>query len=409
MTVVDMDILRARAYLSRVAEPASPELWLFVEEHGPVEAARRIRAGDATSVALVTGARAAEADPDADLDAAQRHDIELVVPESDRWPHLALAALGRVADRLYRSASTATDRQSFAAGLVPPLALWVKGRADPDELLLRSVAVVGSRASTAYGDLVAAEIVYPLARRGVAIVSGGAYGIDAVAHRTALAVDGRTVIVSAGGLDRAYPTANADLYDRACADGLVMSESPPGTAPYRSRFLSRNRLIAAMTSGTLVVEAAARSGARNTAKYALAFGRPLMAVPGPVTSAMSVGCHTLLREYPGRALLVESAADVLAVVGHVGEGLQAAVEAGEPEARVDDSTWLAGALDRLDPAERKVFDGLPAKRPVNEQRLAVRSGVDPLTVVRALAALRREDLVEATDAGYRLARRCLPA
>ena len=137
---------------------------------------------------------------------------------------------------------------------------------------MRSAGIVGARASTEYGNRVAADLAFGLGSAGLEIVSGGAYGIDAAAHRGALAAGAVTVAVSAGGLDRPYPTGNAALFEQIAAAGLLISESPPGCAPQRHRFLSRNRLIAAFSSGIVVVEAAGRSGATNTANHARRLG-----------------------------------------------------------------------------------------------------------------------------------------
>jgi DNA processing protein len=260
-------------------------------------------------------------------------------------------------------------------------------------------------------------------------VSGGAFGIDAVAHRGALAGGGVSVIVSAGGLDQPYPRANARLFDAVAESGLLISERPPGSAPHRHRFLTRNRLIAAFSAGTVVVEAAARSGALNTAAHCQVLGRALMAVPGPVTSAMSVGCHQLLRREVAPAVLVTGVQDVLAIVGSMGEGLggdarggtglvrnglvgNGLVGNGEPVG-ADAQNGAVGAvgavdelrarLDRLDPVARRVFDGLPARRAVREEELAALSGVSALEVLRALPVLQLADLVALSDGGYRMA------
>ena len=162
----------------------------------------------------------------------------------------------------------------------------------------RSVAVVGARAATAYGLHVTTDIAYGLAEQGWTVVSGGAFGIDAAAHRAALAAGGRTVAVLACGVDRPYPVGNAALFEQIAESGLLISEWPPGAEPLRHRFLIRNRVIAAATAGTVLVEAAARSGAVQTMSRVLALSRRAMVVPGPVTSAMSVGCHELLRRHP---------------------------------------------------------------------------------------------------------------
>ncbi|WP_258074053.1 DNA-processing protein DprA [Rathayibacter sp. AY1F9] len=221
------------------------------------------------------------------LEIAERLGARLLLPGAPVWPE-SLDDLGPHA----------------------PLLLWLRGDPaafDPPHRL----ALVGARAATGYGEHVAAELAAGVAARGVSVVSGGAFGIDAVAHRAALGSGGRTVAFLAGGADRLYPTAHADLLHRIIATPgcAVATEVPPGTTPTRWRFLQRNRLICASTVGTVVVEAGARSGSLNTAGHAAALGRPLGAVPGPVTSASSAGCHRLLREYA--ATCVTSPADVL--------------------------------------------------------------------------------------------------
>jgi DNA processing protein len=190
-----------------------------------------------------------------------------------------------------------------------PLGLWVAG--DPAELSADSVAIVGARSSTHYGEWAAADIAAGIAASGWAVVSGGAYGIDAAAHRGALAARGKTVAVLAGGVDVAYPRSNELLFRAIVEHGALISESPPGSQPLRHRFLVRNRLIAAMSRATVVVEARIRSGASATAGHAASLGRDVMAVPGPITAASSAGCHQLIRD---GAVLVTSAADVFELV-----------------------------------------------------------------------------------------------
>lgn len=394
MTSSDDDVLIARAYLSRVSEPASLEVWRFVNEVGAIAAARAIANGDAPNqVRSQTAARAKAADPLADLDAAERIGVRLVVPESPDWPHWAIVALESAgADRVARY--DAGERRSADQGEpIPPLALWVRGNGDLASLGLRSVALVGSRAASSYGEHVTTKLAYDLADKAVPVVSGGAYGIDAAAHRGALAAGGETVIVSAAGLDRAYPAGNARLFDQVAESGLVISESPPGSAPQRHRFLLRNRLIAAFSTGTVVVEAAHRSGAMNTAGHCVRLGRPLMAVPGPITSAMSRGCHDLLRWESKPATLVTSADDILGVVGAVGEGLDLA-----PAAAAD---GVRSVLDSLDAIARRVLDGLPARRYASPDEIALRSGVAANEVFRWLPGLQLAGLVDASDAGFR--------
>jgi DNA processing protein len=386
------DVRRARAWLNRACEP-SIDFWRYVEQRGPIEAVRQLREGAApASVLGLAGVRAGEDHSLADLRRAQRCGARLVVPEDDEWPHLAVQALVlATADE----PDQRTDQSERTVAPVPPLALWVRGAARLDELLDRSVAIVGSRASTAYGEHVAGEFGYGLAERGWTVVSGGAYGIDAAAHRGALAAGGPTVAVLACGVDRAYPAGNAPLLARiADGGGLLVSEFPPGFAPHGHRFLVRNRLIAAFGRGTVVVEAAARSGAAATAHRARRLGRQVMVVPGPVTSAMSVGCHELLREAveEGRQtpVLVASTAHVLDAVGRIGDDLAA------PAARpVRDR-------DGLSDVALRVLDACPVRVGVGPEKLAAVAGCDVLDVLRVLPALELADLVQWSGTGWRL-------
>ena len=392
--VVADEVLLARAYLSRVAEPGSVPVSEFVNRFGPVQAVERIRADDVPElVRRATAARRTSCDPHADLLEAERYRIEFVVPESDRWPHFALSALYVAAER--RLAGWAAGQRTARYGGEPtvPLALWVRGRYPVAELGVRSVAIVGARAATPYGEHLARELGHDLAAEGMVVVSGGAFGIDAASHRGALSADGITVLVAANGLDTAYPRAHERLFEQIAETGLLVSESPPGSLPHRHRFLSRNRLVAAFAAGTVVVEAAARSGALNTAGHCQLLGRPLMAVPGPVTSALSIGCHALLRHPTSPAALVTSAADVLALVGPPGVS--------SPN-RSDPDVARRSALDDLDPVARAVADGLPARGWVSEDALAVRSGVDVVAVLRAVPVLRLAGILDSGREGHRL-------
>jgi DNA processing protein len=397
---VSNEILLARALLSRVGEPSSVAVWRIVDREGPLAAVEALRAGRYEAERFPAHARrVAEADPYGDLDAAQRHGIRLVVPESDEWPHFAFAAFEAPARRRVAAWELGHREQNRSGELIPPLALWVRGTLDLSSVGLRSVAVVGSRSATEYGQWVARDWAANLAGRRFTVVSGGAYGIDAAAHRGALAVRGETVLVSAGGLDQAYPPGNAGLFEQVAEVGLLVSESPPGAAPARRRFLSRNRLIAALGTGTVVVEAAARSGALNTATHAIGLGRPLMAVPGPVTSHWSAGCHKLIRAEPEAARLVAGVEDVLLAIGSASD--LAYLPSAEPEPGGDDVT---ARLDALDPAARQVFDAFPARGWTGPDRLAVASGIPPLQVIRTLPALELAGLVEGSAEGYRITR-----
>ncbi|SDG83269.1 DNA-processing protein DprA [Microbacterium pygmaeum] len=193
-----------------------------------------------------------------------------------------------------------------------PLALWLSGRPSRLEGLTASrITLVGARAATSYGEHITMELAADLASQGRVIYSGGAYGIDGAAHNAATAArPGSTVAVLASGLDRYYPAGNQQLFERIQdAGGLLISELPPGAAPTRWRFLQRNRLLAVLSGATIVVEAGYRSGSLNVAGEAHSLGKPIGAVPGPVTSPASAGCHRLLQE--GIATIVTDTRDAI--------------------------------------------------------------------------------------------------
>jgi DNA processing protein len=382
-------VRRARAWLTRVAEPGTIDFWRYVDDLGPIAAVRAMRGGSAPErIRAIVGVRVEQDESLADLARAERCGARLVVPEDDEWPALPLHALTVAVSREPADHRRQPDR---TLAPVPPVALWVRGPARLDELVDRSVAVVGSRASTAYGEHVAAELGHQLGERGWTVVSGGAYGIDAAAHRGALAAEAPTLAALACGVDRPYPAAHGALFHRMAETGLLVSEWPPGCAPLRHRFLVRNRLIAALTRGTVVVEAAARSGAQATAKRAHRLGRQLMVVPGPVTSAMSVGCHELLRDEQAGATLVTSAAHVIEAVGGLGVDLAAPPD--RPSSPRDGLSDLAA----------RVLDACPVRSGVSPERLAAIAGCDVLDVLRVLPALELADLVQWTGTGWRLA------
>jgi DNA processing protein len=381
-------VRRARAWLSRAVEPGTIDFWRYVEDVGPVEAVRRVRSGRAPErVRSLVGARAEQDATLADLTRAERCGARLVIPEDDEWPTLPLHAL-TVA--MSAEPDDRKDQSDRTKAPVPPLGLWVRGAQRLDELVDRSVAIVGSRASTAYGEHVAAELGHQLGERGWTVASGGAFGIDAAAHRGALAAGAPTVAVLACGVDRPYPAAHGALFHRITETGLLVSEWPPGCAPLRHRFLVRNRLIAALTRGTVVVEAAARSGAQATAQRARRLGRQVLVVPGPVTSAMSVGCHELLRDREAQATLVASADHVIEAVGGIGTDL-----APPPDRPT-------GPRDGLSDLAARVLDACPVRSGVSPERLAAIAGCDVLEVLRVLPALELADLVEWTGTGWRL-------
>lgn len=271
-----------------------------------------------------------------------------------------------------------------------PLGLWVRGDERLDEAADRAVSIVGARAATSYGEHVASEFAYELAGRGVPIFSGAAYGIDGAAHRGALAADSTTVAVLGCGLDVGYPAGHVALLERIAERGLVLTEYPPGTPPARHRFLVRNRLIAALTEGTVVVEAGARSGARNTACTAGALGKVVMAVPGPIGSAMSVGCHQLIRD--ASATLVASVADVAETVGRFGDG-GAAGDEGPPKPRRPTDGLAKDAL--------RVHEALGLRKGKSAEQVATESGIEVSKVRAILPALEIDELAERCDTGWR--------
>ena len=276
--------------------------------------------------------------------------------------------------------------QLDALGDAGPVALWLRGSADLRFACLRSVSIVGARAASSYGSHVGMEMAAALAERGWAIVSGGAFGIDSRAHRGALAADGVTVAVLASGLIYGYPRGHFELFEAIAAQGVLVSEMPPDRRPTRPGFLIRNRVIAALSRGTVVVEAALRSGALSTAARARDLCRPLMAVPGPVTSALSAGCHEIIREWG--AVLVTGALDVLEHVSPVGEEL-AGPRRGPAVPR-----------DDLDPVTRAVLEAVPSRGGSGPASIAVSAGVSLEMAIRCLGSLAAAGFVERTPQGW---------
>lgn len=348
--VVEPGDLRLASLLARF-EPA--ELWASLRGAGP-DGPWRSRARRLDLAAVERRGRACGA--------------VFVVPGDPEWPA-----------RLEGLATVSVQQWGGA-----PLGLWVRGRVPLAAAVGGSVAIVGARAASAYGERVATELAADLAAARLAVVSGAAYGIDAAAHRGSLAAGGVGVAVVAGGLDEAYPRAHAGLLDQLAESGAVVSEVPPGEHPTRRRFLVRNRLIAALSGGTVIVEASLRSGARNTVSWATALGRPVMAVPGPVSSATSVTPHRLIRD--GEAVLVTCADDVLELVRPVGEPVP-------PRQR------RARLLDGLDPGRAAIFEALPGRGGRDAGEIALRAGVPLPAALAALAGLADAGLARARPDG----------
>ncbi|NYE20149.1 DNA-processing protein DprA [Microbacterium immunditiarum] len=365
----------ARVVWNVVTEPGDGVAGMLVDALGAAPALAVVAGGSA--VAPVEGMSAREfaegrkrwtprlrsVEVDDALALARARGVRLVFPEDPEWP-----------------------QQVDDLGPHAPLVLWVRGTTSALASLTPSVAVVGARAATSYGEHVAAELAAESAGSGIPVVSGAAYGIDAAAHRAALAVGGTTVALLAGGADRPYPAGNGRLIDRIAETGAVVSEVPCGGAPTKWRFLQRNRVIAALADATVVVEAGWRSGSLNTASHARALGRPTGAVPGPVTSAASAGCHRMLREFDARC--ITSADDVRELIG-----LDSATGArrsgpGAGGARTDDAS--------------RVIDALSARVWRATEDVARRSGMTPQQVEALLGIMLLEERIEHGERGWRL-------
>jgi DNA processing protein len=389
----------ALAGLLRVCEPPSAALSAFTQKVGPVAAWEGVLARRAPRAVLAaTSARTAHVPP-AELIARAERDLavaggcgaRIIGADDAEWPAAALHGFAGALARGVRGAG-------------PPFALYLRGRALTG-LPVNGVTIVGSRASSAYGQRVTGEMAYELAASGLVVVSGAAFGIDTAAHRAALqaartGLTGSrpssapvTVAVLACGIDRAYPEANRVLLDEIGGCGSVVSEYPPGTTPARHRFLVRNRLIAALGAGTVVVEAGRRSGTLSTAAAAEQLGRVVMAIPGPVTSAMSVGCHLLLADR--FAQLVTGAGDVLAAVGLAATGATTSDGASSPG--VDP----AHPTDGLDPVTARVYDALPAVEMTSVEEMVVESGLPPNEVIGSLALLELHGMTVKEGASWR--------
>ncbi|WP_381555544.1 DNA-processing protein DprA [Streptomyces eurythermus] len=368
------DELLGRVFLARVVEPGDEVAGRWVREFGVGEVVRRLRrGGEALPGVTATRwagllARAGRAEPERDLALARAAGARFVCPGDGEWP-----------------------RQLEDLGDGRPLGLWVRGRPSLRMWALRSVAVVGARACTEYGTHTAATLAAGLAERGWVVVSGGAYGIDGAAHRGALAARGATVAVLACGVDQPYPRGHAALIGRIAHQGLVVGELPPGEHPTPSRFILRNRVIAALTRGTVVVEAARRSGSLATARAAQRLGRFTMGVPGPVTSGLSTGVHDLLR---GEATLVTDATEIIELVGAMGD--LAPVRRGPVLPR-----------DLLEPHTRGVLAALPAGRAAPVEEIALGARTTREDAIARLYELRALGYVERHGDGWKLTRQAV--
>jgi DNA processing protein len=384
----------ARAHLSRVVEPGDGALATLLAEHGEVGLASRLHSG-AVPDRWVVRARALTVPTVRLVDAATRGGIRIVVPGDPDWP-------AGLADLEHEGGAVAC--------------LWVRGRLGPGDAS-RAIAVVGSRDASPYGEGVASRLAADLVTAGRTVVSGAALGIDAAAHRGALSGAGAgdvavpagtaeatatpaapvpTVAVLGCGVDRAYPAAHAPLLQRVvAAGGGVLAELPPGSSPYPWRFPARNRVIAALSCGVVVVEAGVRSGAVGTARAAEALSRVVMAVPGPAHASRSAGCHELLRTGAG---LVTSVGDVLELTGPLDPG------PGSAPGRDDAAGVPAGPGDGPSgAAAERVHRCLSRARGRAVDTLAAMTGLDPPDARAALLDLEIAGLAGRGADGWRRA------
>jgi DNA processing protein len=384
----------ARAALTRVIEPSDLAGLALIRVAGPTAALSIIEGKTAADEYLERGIadilaeagastawpglatakarwspRLSDLAPERDLEVIRRLGGGLLIPEDELWPE-SLSDLG----------------------MLEPMALWYRGVLPRLPSVRRCIAVVGSRDSTSYGASVTGDVANGLVQRGFTVISGGAYGIDATAHRAALAAQATgafseehdappsTIAVMAGGLDRYYPVGNEDLLRTVASQGILLSEVPPGSSPTRYRFLQRNRIIAALCAVTVVVEARWRSGALSTAHDAESLGRAVAAVPGSVYSANSAGCHRLLRE--GAAVCVTDAAEVAELAAPIGDHL------------TKDGSAPRLEQDGLTVEDLMLMDALPLNSTTSVGKLCSVAGLSLASVLAGLGRLDALGLAE---------------
>lgn len=374
----------ARSAWTGIAEPGDRVAGILVGTMGATEALNAmVSRASAEALAASTG------------DEVSVEEFEQAI---ERWAPrlqsrvalLALKQAARFGVRLLIPGDSAWPAGLDSLGPHAPLALWLRGQESTLATTGESIALVGARAATGYGEHVTMEASAGLVDRGYTIVSGAAYGIDGMAHRAALASSGQTIAVLAGGVDRFYPSGHEALLTRIVEEGAVVSELPCGAAPTKWRFLQRNRLIAAMSQATIVLEAGWRSGSLNTAGHAAALGRPLGAVPGPVTSAASAGCHRLIREFD--AVCVTNADEMAQLAPLTGRD-SGAMAMSEGESQVQGQG--TGSAENV-----RILDALSTRsaRPVDD--IAARAGLSIASVQAALGVMQLEGTVSERSAGW---------
>ncbi|WP_229070813.1 DNA-processing protein DprA [Actinoplanes sp. DH11] len=288
----------ARAVLTTITAPGDPDVHRLITDHGAIDTYLRLGSRGRHRLTTTSWHDSGRAHRVRTL--LHTPGIRLLIPGDPDWP--------TTLDRL------ATPEAATLLGPThaPPVALWVRGTASLSALLSRALTVTGARAATSYGTHLATTITAGCAERGYTVVAGTGFGIDAAAHRGAQSTGRPSIAVLAGGPDRPHPAAHTDLCDRIAENGLLLSEQPPGANATRTSYSATHRLLGALSAGTVLVEAGPRSGGIRTVHAAIGTGSAAMAVPGPVTSALSAGCHLLLRD--ARVHLVTDIADVLTVL-----------------------------------------------------------------------------------------------
>ena len=349
-----MSSLESWAYLNRVVEGPNRHLLALLDagrDADEIAHGIRTRASWLGGLGPSTESRYTWDQPAEDLAAAEREGYALLTPESPEWPRDEIAASFEAVRA--KEARRERDENGDVIKLPPdayaPHALWVRGNTNLAQLFASSVGIVGTRAASAYGHHATTDLCKGLARHQHTIVSGGALGIDTVAHSTALDEGGATVVVAACGAGQVYPRRNEQLFARIANEGgAIVTEYPPGVTPDRHRFLTRNRLVAALTQGTIVVEAAFRSGALNTLKWVEVFNRVGMAVPGPILGPGSLGTNLAIRDE--RAAMVLSADDAHEKLSPIG------TTDVDGQYEID---YAANAVQQLSRNELRVYDSLP--------------------------------------------------
>jgi len=367
MSEINRDAEHTASVLLMSAIEGGSQAWSReIGARGAIEVVAKLRNGDYAHSSPAATRRIFDADAAAIFATIERLDARLVIPGDSEWP---------------------TQLDDLEA---PPFALCIRGTGDLRAMALRSIAIVGARAASNYGMRIAGDVAAQLGERGWSIVSGAAYGIDAAAHRGAIASSAQTAAVLASGVDQPYPSGHERLFTSISENGVLVSEVLPGVPPTRSRFLVRNRVIAALTRGTLVVEAALRSGSLRTAGDAALLNRPVLAFPGPISSPTSAGCHRLIIEH--KAELVTGVEDVLVHIGPL------QIESSAPE-------YPSKVRDSLSEDEKALLEMFPARSPITVEKLGHVSDLPTNRILALLGLLAAMGFVEREGAGWLLTKK----